>query len=179
MRQDNGMRIREIAAAERDTVLAIVNAAARAYRGVIPMDVWKDPYMSAAELEAEIADGVRFWGAEAGAHLRGVIGFQDKGDVALIRHAYVAPAAQRSGVGTALLRHVLALTGKPMLVGTWADAAWAIAFYRRQGFEQVGERDKDALLRRYWSVPARQVEASVVLADGRWRARRRGAVPAR
>jgi len=93
---------------------------------------------------------------------------QDKGEVALVRHAYVTPAVQRKGVGTSLLRHVQGLTGKPVLIGTWADASWAIEFYRRNGFTVVPSTYKESLLRRYWSIPARQVETSVVLADGRW-----------
>ena len=149
-------------------MLAIVNAAAQAYRGVIPADRWRDPYMPSDELEKEIADGVIFWVAEEGGHLLAVMGIQDKGEVALVRHAYVTPTVQRKGVGTSLLRHVQGLTGKPFLIGTWADASWAIEFYRRNGFTVVPNTHKNSLLRRYWSFPARQIETSVVLADGRW-----------
>ena len=145
-------------------MLAIVNQAARAYRGVIPPDRWHDPYMSAEELRREIQAGVVFWVAEDEGRLVGVMGIQDKGDVTLVRHAYVAPTAQRSGVGTRLLRHVEALTDKPVLIGTWAAASWAIEFYQRNGFTIVSSSDKDRLLRTYWSIPARQVETSVVLA---------------
>jgi GNAT superfamily N-acetyltransferase len=161
--------IRESRAADAATMLAIVNAAAQAYRGVIPADRWHEPYMPAQELEKEIADGVIFWVAEQDGRLLGVMGMQDKGEVALVRHAYVAPGVQRKGVGTKLLRHVQALTAKPVLIGTWADASWAIEFYRRNGFAVVPDGHKDSLLLRYWSIPARQVETSVVLADGRWR----------
>ncbi|HEY7673819.1 MAG TPA: GNAT family N-acetyltransferase [Burkholderiales bacterium] len=149
-------------------MLAIVNAAARAYRGVIPADRWREPYMPPDELEKEIADGVVFWVAEEDGRLLGMMGIQDKEEVALVRHAYVAPTVQRKGVGTGLLRHVQSLTDKPVLIGTWADASWAIEFYRRNGFTVVPSTHKDYLLRRYWSIPARQVETSVVLADGRW-----------
>jgi N-acetylglutamate synthase-like GNAT family acetyltransferase len=149
-------------------ILAIVNAAAQAYREVIPPDRWHDPYMSAEELAREIAAGVVFWVAEQDGRVSGVMGMQDKGDVALVRHAYVAPTTQRTGVGTKLLRHVQGLTDKPILIGTWASASWAIDFYRRNRFTVVSERDKDRLLRTYWSIPARQIETSVVLADGRW-----------
>lgn len=149
-------------------MLAIINDAAQAYRGIIPADRWHEPYMPQDELEKEIADGVIFWVAEEDGRLSGVMGFQDKGDVALVRHAYIAPTIQRKGVGTKLLRHVESLAGKPVLIGTWADASWAIEFYRRNGYTVVPNRDKDALLRRYWSIPDRQIETSVVLADSRW-----------
>jgi N-acetylglutamate synthase-like GNAT family acetyltransferase len=149
-------------------MLAIVNDAAHAYRGVIPVDRWHEPYMPADELAREIAEGVVFWVAEHEGRLSGVMGIQDRGDVALVRHAYVAPTTQRTGVGTRLLRHVEGLVDKPMLIGTWAAASWAIEFYRRNGFTVVPSDDKDRLLRKYWSIPARQIETSVVLANGRW-----------
>jgi GNAT superfamily N-acetyltransferase len=147
---------------ERGAILAIVNAAAEAYRGVIPADRWKEPYMSAEELEAEIAAGVVFWGYED-AGLLGVMGIQAVRDVDLIRHAYVEPASQGRGIGRALIERLSTPSGRPMLVGTWAAADWAIRFYRRQGFEQVAPAEKDRLLREYWSIPGRQVETSVVL----------------
>ena len=153
---------------DRDAILAIVNAAAEAYRGVIPADRWHEPYMPREELAQEIAAGVRFWVYEAGGRVTGVMGIQDKGEVALVRHAYVATALQRKGVGAALLKQVQSLTGKPMLIGTWRDATWAISFYQRNGFTLVSEPAKETLLRRFWSIPARQVETSVVLADRRW-----------
>ena len=149
-------------------MLAIINDAARAYRGVIPADRWHEPYMPADELSKEIASGVVFWVAEQEGQLAGLMGIQEKGDVALVRHAYVASDMQKSGVGTTLLRHVQSLSDKPILIGTWAAAAWAIEFYRRNGFTVVSTRQKDRLLRKYWSIPARQVETSVVLADRRW-----------
>jgi N-acetylglutamate synthase-like GNAT family acetyltransferase len=160
--------IRKSREADAPAMLMIVNAAAQAYRGVIPADRWHEPYMPAQELAKEIADGVVFWVAEEEGRLLGVMGIQDKGEVALVRHAYVAPGVQRKGVGTSLLRHVQKLTDRPVLVGTWAAASWAIDFYRRNGFAVVPDADKDSLLLRYWSIPARQVETSVVLADGRW-----------
>ena len=164
--------IRKSASPDVPAILAIVNEAAHAYRGVIPADRWHEPYMSKDELEKEIAGGVVFWVEDEEGRLLGVMGIQDKGDVALVRHAYVAPNLQRKGVGTRLLRHVEGLTDKPILIGTWAAAAWAIDFYRRNGFTVVAKDDKDRLLRTYWSIPARQVETSVVLADGRWMAAR-------
>jgi N-acetylglutamate synthase-like GNAT family acetyltransferase len=162
------MVIRKNVAADVAPMLAIINDAADAYRGVIPDDRWHEPYMSADELAGEIAAGVEFWVAEDDGRLLGVMGIQDKGDVALVRHAYVATTTQRGGVGTRLLRHVEMLVDKPILIGTWAAASWAIEFYRRNGFEVVSSGDKDRLLRTYWSIPARQVETSVVLANDRW-----------
>jgi GNAT superfamily N-acetyltransferase len=160
--------VRKSVEADSAAMLAIVNAAAQAYREVIPADRWREPYMPSEELEKEIADGVIFWVAEEDGRLLAVMGIQDKGEVALIRHAYVTPGVQRTGVGTSLLRHVQGLTGKPVLIGTWADASWAIEFYRRNGFTVVPNLYKESLLRRYWSIPKRQIETSVVLADGRW-----------
>jgi len=154
-----------------DAIYAIINDAAQAYRGVIPADRWHEPYMPRDELAQEIAAGVKFWVYEADGRMTGVMGIQDKGEVALVRHAYVVTALQRKGVGAALLKQVQSLTKKPMLIGTWKDATWAIAFYQRNGFALVSERAKEILLRRFWSIPARQVETSVVLADQRWIAR--------
>jgi N-acetylglutamate synthase-like GNAT family acetyltransferase len=162
------MVIRRATEADLPAILAIVNDAARAYRGVIPDDRWHDPYMSTDELTREISSGVEFWVAERDGRLSGVMGIQDKGDVALVRHAYVSPDRQRSGVGTLLLRHAENLVDKPLLIGTWAAASWAIGFYQRNGFTVVASADKDRLLRTYWSIPARQIETSVVLANGRW-----------
>ena len=162
------MIIRRNVGEDFQTILAIVNDAARAYRGVIPADRWHEPYISTDELQSEIAGGVVFWVAEQEGRLAGVMGIQDKGDVALVRHAYVAPTAQRSGVGTTLLRHAESLVDKPILIGTWAAASWAVEFYRRNGYALVTPTEKDRLLRTYWSIPDRQIETSVVLANGRW-----------
>ena len=149
---------------ERDAILAIINAAAEAYRGVIPADRWHEPYMQSSELEAEIAAGVRFWGYEVDDELIGTMGVQPVRDVDLIRHAYVLPASQGRGVGAALLQHLRAMSTRRMLVGTWAAADWAIRFYRRYGFELVSVAEKTALLKTYWAIPERQIETSVVLA---------------
>ena len=150
---------------ERQAVYEIVNAAAEAYRGVIPDDRWHEPYMSRAELDAEIADGVEFWGCERDGRLAGVMGIQQVGDVALIRHAYVRPGDQGLGAGSALLGHLRERATTRLLVGTWADAGWAIRFYERRGFTRVPTPLTAELLRRYWSIPERQIETSVVLAD--------------
>lgn len=153
---------------DRAAIYAIVNSAAEAYRGVIPADRWHEPYMPMDELAQEIAAGIAFWVAEEAGRLLGVMGIQDKGEVALIRHAYVTTKVQRKGVGAKLLRHLEGLADKPFLIGTWAAASWAIDFYRRNGFSVVSHGEKERLLRRYWSIPERQIETSVVLADRRW-----------
>ena len=149
---------------ERDEILAIVNAAAEAYRGLIPADRWHEPYMPAEELDGELAAGVEFWGYEDHGELLGVMGIQPVDDVDLIRHAYVRPGRQRGGVGGALLGHLMRAATRPVLVGTWEAAEWAIAFYRRHGFVQVTSEARTLLLRRYWDIPERQIETSVVLA---------------
>jgi GNAT superfamily N-acetyltransferase len=151
---------------ERASMLAIVNAAAEAYRSVIPADCWHEPYMPRDELDHEIARGVMFWGYEEAGKLIGVMGLQPVRDVDLVRHAYVLPDRQRHGIGAALLKHVRRQSTRPMLIGTWAAAGWAIRFYQKHGFELVPPARKTALLQTYWSIPDRQAGASVVLADG-------------
>ena len=159
--------IRPCRADETDAVLDIVNEAAEAYRGVIPDDCFEDPYMSADALARETAAGIRFYGLTEDGALLGVMGLQDVGDVTLIRHAYVRSAEQRRGIGAALIAHLLGLTDRPVRVGTWAAARWAIAFYEASGFTQVTRQAKDLGLRKYWDISERQVETSVVLADQR------------
>ncbi|NLF29661.1 MAG: GNAT family N-acetyltransferase [Planctomycetes bacterium] len=160
--------IRPCTAGDVDTIYAIINDAAVAYRGVIPDDCWSEPYMTAEHLAGEIAAGVRFWGWADGGELIGVMGIQDVRDVTLIRHAYVRTDRRGSGIGSALLKHLQTLTGRPILIGTWAAATWAVAFYRKHGFRQVTPAQKDRLLRRYWTISDRQVETSVVLAAPTW-----------
>lgn len=155
--------IRRCADADFDAMCAVINAAATAYAGVIPADRYHLPYMPAAELRGEIAAGVRFWGWHDPQGLSGVMGIQDVDDVTLIRHAYVTPERQGAGIGSRLLTHLLGLPHQPLLVGTWADAAWAIRFYERHGFRLVSPEEKDRLLRLYWHIPERQVDTSVVL----------------
>jgi GNAT superfamily N-acetyltransferase len=158
-------RIRACRDDEREAILAIVNAAAEAYRGVIPADRWHEPYMPARELAEEIDAGVAFWGYEIDGQLAGVMGVQPMTDVDLIRHAYVRPGAQRRGIGGALLEHFAQVTTRRMLVGTWTAATWAIDFYRGHGFVPLSPERSAALLRTYWSIPDRQIETSVVLAN--------------
>lgn len=144
---------------------AIINDASVAYRGVIPADCWHEPYMSHEALGREIGSGVQFWGWEQDGALSGVMGIQDVKDVTLIRHAYVRTALRNHGIGARLLGHLRTLTNRPLLIGTWAAADWAIRFYEKNGFRVVDDQEKVTLLRRYWSIPDRQVEASVVLAE--------------
>jgi GNAT superfamily N-acetyltransferase len=150
---------------ERDAIFEIVNAAAEAYHGVIPADRWHEPYMALDDLDGEIARGVAFWGYEAEGALVGIMGMQQVGEVDLIRHAYVSPGSQRQGVGGALLERLARSTTRRMLVGTWAAADWAVRFYRHHGFELVSPERTAALLRTYWTIPDRQIETSVVLAN--------------
>ena len=158
--------IRKCKESDFNTIFRIINNAARAYKGVIPEDRWNEPYMSADKLREEIEAGIVFWGLEREGQLVGVMGIQDKGDVTLIRHAYVLIQAQRQGIGKKLLQHLEDMTETPVLIGTWATASWAISFYEKNGYSLLAEEDKERLLRKYWSIPDRQVETSVVLAKG-------------
>jgi len=156
--------IRRCTAADLAAIHAIVNDAAQAYRGQIPADRWHEPYMPEGELRREIEAGVVFWGWDEDGRLLGVMGLQDVDDVALIRHAYVVPAAQGRGLGGRLLEFLLANASRRVLVGTWAAATWAIGFYEKHGFTLVSAAEKERLLRKYWTIPDRQIETSVVLA---------------
>lgn len=151
-----------------ESIYSVIEDASRRYKGVIPDDCWKEPYMSREELVHEINDGVEFWVIGDEDRISGVMGLQDKGDVQLIRHAYVLTGSQGRGAGSALLRHIYALTSLPVLVGTWKAAVWAIRFYDKHGFREVDPVTKDLLLNKYWNIPARQTETSTVLADSRW-----------
>ena len=151
-----------------ETVYSIINEAAEAYIGVIPQDRLKDPYMPKDELKHEIDAGVVFWGYEEDRELTGVMGIQNVDDVTLIRHAYVRTPRQKQGIGARLLSELCGQTNRPILIGTWADAIWAIRFYEKNGFRPVSTEEKNRLLKKYWSIPERQVETSVVLADQKW-----------
>ncbi len=159
--------IRPCADAYFPAILEIINDAAKAYRGTIPADRLHEPYMSEAELTQQLKSGVRFWGYEQSGELAGVMGIQDVGDVTLIRHAYVRTASRNCGIGTSLLAQLRTLTSKPILIGTWATATGAIRFYEKNGFALIIGEEKNRLLRKYWSIPERQVETSVVLAEAR------------
>ena len=152
-------------------IIEIINDAAEAYRGVIPEDRWQEPYMSKPYLTAELDDGVIFHGlGDIADNLLGVVGIQDKDDVSLIRHAYVRTLARRQGIGGQLLNYITKGVEKPLLVGTWKAAVWAISFYEKHGFKAVDRQETERLLKTYWSIPKRQIDTSIVLADDRWRA---------
>ena len=160
--------IRACGPSDVETIYQIINDAAQAYKGVIPDDCWKEPYMPAEELRQETAAGVRFVGYEADGELIGIMGFQDVRDVTLIRHAYVRTAHRNRGTGGQLLAHLVEQAPQPLLIGTWSAADWAIRFYQNRGFQLVSSAQKDLLLQKYWSVPPRQMETSVVLAQQTW-----------
>lgn len=155
--------IRPCADTDLQEIEAVINEAAQAYRGAIPADCWHEPYMTGPALKAEIEAGVNFWGWDESGTLMGIMGTQHVRDVTLIRHAYVRTADQGRGIGGALLTFFADRTTGPLLVGTWAAAAWAIRFYERHGFRLVPPAEKDRLLSTYWSIPSRQKETSVVL----------------
>nr|WP_321356318.1 GNAT family N-acetyltransferase [uncultured Draconibacterium sp.] len=152
-----------------NTILEIINDSSTAYKGIIPEDRWKEPYMPKEELETQINEGVEFWKYEENNEVLGVMGIQFKQDVTLIRHAYIRTIARQKGIGGKLLKHLRDITQTPVLIGTWADASWAIRFYKKNGFRQVNEEEKNKLLKTYWSIPERQVETSIVLADEKWK----------
>jgi len=160
--------IRQCSQRDFEMIYSIINEAAQAYKGVIPADRWKQPYMSKDELKHEIDAGVVFWGFEEDRRLIGVMGVQHVQNVTLIRHAYVRLQRQQQGIGKKLLLELCKKSDRPILIGTWADATWAIRFYERNGFKRVSEQEKNRLLEKYWSIPARQVVTSVVLADQQW-----------
>ncbi len=166
---DEELTIRACGPRDAPAMFAIINDAAQAYRGVIPADRWHEPYMPLAELEAEMAAGIEFRGCESGGELVGVMGIQDRGEVMLIRHAYVRTRDRRKGIGEKLLKNLEATTTKPILIGTWEAAAWAVKFYQRNGYRLLSRPEIERLLRKFWSIPERQVETSVVLAHPRWK----------
>jgi GNAT superfamily N-acetyltransferase len=149
-------------------IYEIINDGASAYRGVIPADRWHEPYMTKEELQKQMDEGVQFWSYREGKKI-GVMGIQDKKDVTLIRHAYVRTTERKKGIGSKMLEHLCNMATTPVLIGTWADASWAIAFYQKHGFRLLHNEEKNNLLRQYWTIPARQVETSVVLASADWK----------
>jgi GNAT superfamily N-acetyltransferase len=156
--------IRKLSCVELGSMLHVINCASEAYRGVIPEDRWKEPYMSSTELNEEIESGVQFFGWMEERSLMGLMGIQPLNSVTLIRHAYVLPNQQRRGIGEKLLNHLLRLAkASEILVGTWRAAWLAIRFYQKNGFVLVSREEGDRLLRKYWNIPEQQVTTSVVL----------------
>ena len=151
-----------------EVILQIINDGARAYQGIIPEDRWHDPYMKSEELVQDIKDDIVFWGYEEKNILTAVMGVQDKADVTLIRHAYVRTSRRNHGIGGKLLRFLESTTTKPILIGTWAAANWAVGFYEKNGYRLLKAEEKDRLLVKYWTIPERQRETSVVLANAQW-----------
>ena len=162
------MSIRTCTAADAPQIYAIINDAARAYKGIIPDDRWHEPYMPLEHLLQEMADGVRFWGYETDGELTGVMGLQARSDVDLVRHAYVRSHERNKGIGAKLLTHVQRVTTRPILIGTWAAATWAIRFYEKNGYRLLSKEETERLLKKYWSIPQEQIDTSVVLANDRW-----------
>ena len=152
-----------------NTIYTIVNDASIAYKGIIPEDRWKEPYMSKNELETQIKEGVQFWNYEENKEILGVMGIQFKDGVTLIRHAYVRTIARQKGIGGKLLKHLITMSETPVLIGTWKDASWAISFYKKYGFRVLSDDEKNKLLNSYWNVPERQIETSIVLASEDWK----------
>jgi GNAT superfamily N-acetyltransferase len=156
--------IKKLSASNYTAILEVINRAALVFKGVIPDDRWKEPYMSKEELKREIDEGVEFFGYYENDTLVGVMGMQSVKDVTLIRHAYVVPKYQNKGIGEKILKKLIVLTKTPeVLVGTWEAATWAINFYEKHGFFLVSKKEKDKLLNKYWKIPKRQIETSVVL----------------
>ncbi|MGL4369930.1 MAG: GNAT family N-acetyltransferase [Spirochaetota bacterium] len=151
--------------ADFNVIHEIINDAAAAYKGIIPADRWHEPYMPKEELMEQIHDGVAFYCCVSGDSTVGVMGMQDKGNVNLIRHAYVRTSERNKGIGGILLEHLKSVSEKPILIGTWASASWAVRFYQKHGFTRVSDEEKNLLLKKYWNIPQRQIETSVVLAD--------------
>ena len=149
-------------------ILEIINDAASAYKVFIPSNQWHEPYMSKEELEGQIREGVQFWCYKESDEVTGVMGIQFKSDVSLIRHAYVRSRSRNNGIGSSLLKHLVAMCRTPVLVGTWADAEWAIQFYQKHGFQLLSNMETSILLEKYWVIPAHQAKMSVVLASQDW-----------
>jgi N-acetylglutamate synthase-like GNAT family acetyltransferase len=165
---DRRTMIRPCDEKDLSALYGIINDAAQAYKGIIPADRWHEPYMPMDHLKEEIGEGIRFWGYEQDGELVGVMGIQDRGEVELIRHAYVKTAKRSHGIGGLLLEHLESSTRKPILIGTWAAATWAVRFYEKHGYRKLSREETPRLLQKYWNIPERQIETSVVLASPAW-----------
>jgi N-acetylglutamate synthase-like GNAT family acetyltransferase len=163
------MIVKSDIATDFDSIFEIINDAAIAYKGIIPADRWKAPYMSKEELKTQIVEGVQFYNYQEKGKILGVMGIQPKEDVTLIRHAYVRTIARQKGIGGQLLQYFMHKANTPILIGTWAAASWAIGFYKKHGFSILETEEKNKLLKKYWSVPTRQIETSIVLASANFK----------
>lgn len=158
--------IRSASDSDFDDIYKIINDAAIAYKGIIPEDRWHEPYMSKQELKLQIKEGVQFTCfVDDSDEIIGVMGIQDMVDVDLVRHAYVRTKKRNSGIGSILINRLISRSSKPILIGTWKAASWAISFYEKHGFQLVSEEEKNSLLKKYWNIPDRQVQTSIVLAN--------------
>ena len=156
--------ISEYKKTDTSKILHIINEASLKYKGVIPDNCWNEPYMSEQELIGEFNDGVRMYGYHHNNILIGVIGVQEVEDVILIRHAYTLSSHQGKGVGSALLEYLLKKNkNSRLLVGTWKNATWAIQFYKKFDFIIHTKEETTLLLKKYWNIPTKQIENSVVL----------------
>lgn len=162
------MIVKSILPQDFESILEIINDAAKAYKGSIPADRWKEPYMTPQELQTQLKEGVIFYNFKEDNRILGVMGIQFKKEVTLIRHAYVRTIARQKGIGGKLLNYLKRLSHAPILIGTWAAATWAISFYEKHGFRILSTDEKNTLLQNYWSIPKRQIETSIVLADKYW-----------
>lgn len=161
--------IRNCTADDFEEIFNIINDAAMAYKRAIPADCWHEPYMTKEELQTQLDVGVRFSCYVENNEVLGVMGIQDRGEVELIRHAYVRTRVRNRGIGSLLLGDLIGKCDKPILVGTWQAAVWAIHFYEKHGFCLVDEVERNHLLRKYWTIPDRQLHTSVVLIDQKYR----------
>ena len=154
----------EYTKSDNSKILYVINDAAAKYKGVIPDNCWHEPYMSDRELLNEFKDGVRMFGYVHNNQLIGVIGYQEIKDVVLIRHAYTLTTYQGKGKGSALLEFLLNKNqNSRLLIGTWKSAKWAIRFYEKFGFVLHAKDESALLLKKYWNIPSKQIENSVVL----------------
>ena len=163
-RKSDVSMIRKLTNTDLQKIMTVINDAAIAYKGKIPADRWKEPYMDAYELKEEIQSGVQFYGYIENNNLIAVMGIQSVNDVTLIRHAYTLTSHQRKGIGEKLLKHLLILAQtERILVGTWETSPWAVKFYENYGFKLLSREEKNRLLKTYWNISERQVATSVVL----------------
>ena len=145
-------------------ILYVINDASLKYKGIIPNDCWHEPYMTKQKLISEFTNGVRMFGYNKDNTLVGVMGIQELKDVTLIRHAYILTRYQGIGIGKSLLQNLFKIKKNScLLVGTWRDATWAIQFYEKFGFVLHTKKQTAQLLKKYWNLPSKQIENSVVL----------------